>query len=77
MPMQESDRKAVADGFEECWNFPNWIGGIDEEHIVMKESAKSCACMLTCYACMCAYVLICLVCLRACVLVYSGALKKF
>ena len=34
--MQESEWKAVADKFEERWNFPNCIGTIDGKYIVMK-----------------------------------------
>ena len=40
--MQESEWKTVADEFEELWNFPNCIGAIDREHILMKRPINSC-----------------------------------
>ena len=36
MPMHEYEWKAVADQFEERWNYPNCIVTIDGKHIALK-----------------------------------------
>ena len=41
MPLQQPDWKAVADEFEECWNFPNCIGAIDGKYIAIKHPINS------------------------------------
>jgi hypothetical protein len=39
LPAPSEDRwKAIAEGFEERWMFPNCIGAIDGKHVVMQVS---------------------------------------
>nr|XP_010770621.1 PREDICTED: uncharacterized protein LOC104946484 [Notothenia coriiceps] len=42
MPVpQTEDWRAIADGFQERWNFPNCVGAIDGKHVVMQAPANS------------------------------------
>eukprot|EP00795_Rhopilema_esculentum_P011147 gene11147-20031_t len=41
MPSTEEEGMAVANEFEENWNFPNCIGAMDGKHIMMKQPKNS------------------------------------
>ncbi|XP_054747281.1 putative nuclease HARBI1 [Anastrepha obliqua] len=41
VPQSEIEWKAIADGFEEIWNFPNCLGAIDGKHIAIKRPPNS------------------------------------
>lgn len=41
MPTNESEWNAVANGFEDRWNYPHCIGAIDGKHVVIQKPSKS------------------------------------
>lgn len=41
MPRTEEEWKEIADGYEDCWQFPHCLGSIDGKHCILQQPACS------------------------------------